>query len=216
MTLSLLTQTSDQPDEDRDADLFSYILEMTLFTAFPPKPHIRPIISYWYSLKHTIVTSIEKRLPQKTPSNRHTLHWFFRDLYRLHRKSLIPYTWANKQLFWKLDCFQILPKNISPKHQEIWTRTPFHPSRKNVTNNPKHFFFKSRKQDTTPITALTNTSNIPVTHLEHKTRLLNTHFYFHIRKRQYTRHAKQPLPSIPTTRQVNWRHTETTNDTGHK
>lgn len=45
------------------------------------------------------------------------------------------------------------------------------------------FFFKSRRQDITPITVLTNTSNIPVTHLEHKTRLLNTHFYFHTRKR---------------------------------
>ena len=122
---------------------------------------------------------MENNIPRKTPSCRRTLPWFSRDLRRQHRKKQRLYrraqTYNTPENWTAFHNFQkTFSKNI--KKAERTHIATFLAN--NVKNNTKHFFkfFKTRRQDTTAISALKDYNNTLATDSEHKAQILNTHF----------------------------------------
>ncbi|XP_069994159.1 uncharacterized protein [Penaeus vannamei] len=174
---------------DHDVDITNFSTDY-----FSTDPHSRPFTSSWDNLKLTILTSMNKHIPQKTPSSRHTLPWFSRELRRQHRKKQRLYrraqTYNTPENWTAFKTHQkTFSKNIKKaEHEHISTYLA-----NNVRNNPKHFFkfFKSRRQDTTAITALKDYNNTLVTDPELKSQLLNTHF------QSVFTHEDDNTPNIP-------------------
>jgi len=177
------------------ADLDAITQDIANFSTdyFSTDPHSRPFTSNWDNLKLAILTSMNKHIPQKTPSSRHTLPWFSRELrrhrkkQRLYRREQTYYTPENWTAFKTHQ--KTFSKNIKKaEHEHISTYLA-----NNVRNNPKHFFkfFKSRRQDTTAITALKDYNNTLVTDPELKSQLLNTHF------QSVFTHENDNTPNIP-------------------
>ena len=100
------------------ADIDKITQDLTNYSTdfFYTDPYERPFSANWDSLKHAIHTSMENNIPRKTPSNRHSLPWFSRDLRRQHRKKQTLQTCADIQHTRELDCFPNFSENICKKH----------------------------------------------------------------------------------------------------
>ena len=185
-----------------DTDAITHDLTNYSTDFFASDPYERPFLANWDSLKHTIHTTMENNIPRKTPSSRHSLPWFSRDLRRQHRKKQRLYrraqTYNTPENWTAFHTFQkTFAKNIrKAEHEHIASHLA-----NNIKNNTKHFykFFKTRKQDTTAITALKDNTDTLVTDPEHKAQLLNTHFQsvFTQENQRTPNTADNPYPPIP-------------------
>ena len=185
------------------ADMDSIKQDMNDFRRdyFSTDPMTRPLTSNWNRFQHAIHTTMNNNIPQKTHSSRHTLPWFSRHLRRQHRKKQRLYRRAqtyNTPENWKT--YKVHQKKFAKNIKTAERNYISTYLTDNIKNNIRHFFkfFKSRKQDTTNISALKR-NNTLVTSPDGKAQLLNNHFksvftHEHI---QLPNMPNSPYPSIP-------------------
>ena len=184
-------------------DMNSMKNDMTNFRRdyFVTDPMSRSLSYNWNRFKQTIHTTMDTNIPQKTHSTRHTLPWFSRHLRRQHRKKQRLYKRAqtyNSTVNW----------NAYKTHQKKFAKNIKTAERSyistyltdNIKNNVRHFFkfFKSRRQDTTNISALKD-NNTYVSTPEQKAQLLNNQFksVFTQEQIQLPNLQNSPYPTIP-------------------
>lgn len=145
---------------------------------FATHPYSRPLSTNWDNLKHAVLTTRNKYIPQKTLSSKYTLSWFTRDLRRQHCKKQRLYRRAQTYSTLENWSSYVKPKNIRQKYINRWTQTHSWLPRRHARNNRRNVFkfFKTRRQDTNTITPLKDNTNILITTPQHNAQILNIHF----------------------------------------